>query len=132
MANAPRADRDPTSVEMPLGQGEARAPASNQEQSAETQKSVSKAGSNRDMLDGSIGSAMVAATTLTTQPRVESSVSPYRPADGEWPVIAGYEILGVLGRGGMGRVYKARQTSLKRLVALKVILCGDHADPEQI
>src|SRR5262249_3791665 len=50
----------------------------------------------------------------------------------EWPTIAGYEVLAILGRGGMGLVYKARQTELKRLVALKMILAGEHADPQEL
>jgi predicted Ser/Thr protein kinase len=52
-------------------------------------------------------------------------------AGGDVPHIPGYEVLGELGRGGMGVVFRARQTGLKRLVALKMLLGGRQAAPSE-
>ena len=52
-------------------------------------------------------------------------------ASADWPSIPGYELLAELGRGGMGVVFKARQTNSNRLVALKLIRNAALATPQE-
>jgi serine/threonine protein kinase len=42
-----------------------------------------------------------------------------------------YEIVALIGAGGMGEVYKARDTRLDRTVAIKVLPTDVAADPER-
>jgi serine/threonine protein kinase len=46
--------------------------------------------------------------------------------------IGSYQVKGVLGRGGMGIVYLAYQSTLERFVALKMVLAGSHASELQL
>ena len=47
------------------------------------------------------------------------------------PKIPGYETLRILGRGGMGVVYLARQIKANRLVALKILLSENHSSASE-
>lgn len=95
-------------------------------------------GTGDDTLDGGTGDDLYVFSTTSAASLGVDTLAAFAsngkpiPKISEKIAIPGYKILGKLGRGAMGIVYKAHQTRADRTVALKVMLNSVQARTEEV